>query len=198
MHPARILLVYGTSYGHTERIARHMATMLQLGGAVVDVRSGDRHDDRIDPRQYDAVMIGASVIFGRHQPYIERFILSHRAWLRSVPSAFFSVSGAAGGTDPSERAEAQRQVDRFLVHAGWRPTRVATIAGEVAYTRYSWPLRMMMKLISARVGRPTDTSRDHEMTDWPRVERFATEFLDHVVRVIDGQWERQPATVSSG
>ena len=30
-----------------------------------------------------------------------------------------------------------------------------------------------MKLISKRAGHPTDTSRDHEMTDWASVGAFA-------------------------
>jgi menaquinone-dependent protoporphyrinogen oxidase len=34
-----------------------------------------------------------------------------------------------------------------------------------------------MKWISKREGGSTDTSRDHEYTDWVSVERFAEEFI---------------------
>ena len=36
--------------------------------------------------------------------------------------------------------------------------------------------RMLLKVISRRSGRPTDTSRDHELTNWDQVTRFADEF----------------------
>jgi len=33
----------------------------------------------------------------------------------------------------------------------------------------------MMRFISAMVGATTDTSRDHEYTDWAAIERYANE-----------------------
>jgi menaquinone-dependent protoporphyrinogen oxidase len=46
----------------------------------------------------------------------------------------------------------------------------------MAYTKYSLLLRLLLKYIAHRAGGPTDTSRDHEFTDWIQVERFATDF----------------------
>jgi menaquinone-dependent protoporphyrinogen oxidase len=37
-----------------------------------------------------------------------------------------------------------------------------------------------MKYISRRTGRPTDTSRDWEFTDWDAVTRMAREFAEAV------------------
>jgi menaquinone-dependent protoporphyrinogen oxidase len=38
-------------------------------------------------------------------------------------------------------------------------------------------LRWYMKRASRRHGGSTDTSRDHEYTDWAQVERFASDIL---------------------
>jgi len=45
----------------------------------------------------------------------------------------------------------------------------------MAYTKYTFFLRWVTRLVSSRRGGPTDTSRDHEFTNWADVERFAAE-----------------------
>jgi menaquinone-dependent protoporphyrinogen IX oxidase len=37
-----------------------------------------------------------------------------------------------------------------------------------------------MKRIARKAGAPTDTSRDYELTDWPRLDRFIDEVLQTV------------------
>ena len=51
-------------------------------------------------------------------------------------------------------------------------------AGAVLYTKYDFVTRMVMKKISASEGHSTDTSRDHEYTDWGEVAKFTDEYLD--------------------
>ena len=56
----------------------------------------------------------------------------------------------------------------------------ASFAGTIAFTKYSFALRGIMKRISRREGHSTDTSRDHEYTDWTQVTRFAEQFAEAV------------------
>jgi menaquinone-dependent protoporphyrinogen oxidase len=60
----------------------------------------------------------------------------------------------------------------------WHPTFVQCYAGALAYTQYRWWLRWIMQRISRSHGGPTDTSRDHELTDWGAVDRFAAGLAD--------------------
>ena len=175
MRAARILLVYGTSYGQTERIARRIAETLEGAGLEVSLQRGDLLPRALDRSAYDAVIVGASVIFGKHQRYIRRFLREQRDWLARVPSALFSVSGSAGAKVPSARESANRAVEALLAETGWRPALVVMVAGAIAYRRYNPLLRYVMRRISQSTGRPTDTSRDHELTDWEQVVRFARE-----------------------
>jgi menaquinone-dependent protoporphyrinogen oxidase len=55
---------------------------------------------------------------------------------------------------------------------------VECFAGALAYTQYRWWLRWVMKQISRSQGRPTNTSRDHDLTDWGAVDRFAARLSD--------------------
>jgi menaquinone-dependent protoporphyrinogen oxidase len=54
----------------------------------------------------------------------------------------------------------------------------------MAYTKYGPVLRWIMRQIAKRNGGPTDTTHDHEMTDWAHVTAFAERFatlLDQAV-----------------
>jgi menaquinone-dependent protoporphyrinogen oxidase len=124
-------------------------------------------DLRLD--DYDAVVVAASIIRGRHQRYIREFARRHHEHLNRMRSAFVSVSGSAQGS--WERA--RRYIHEFVQQTGWNPRFPASFAGCMAYTRYGRVLRWITKLVSKRRGGPTDTSRDHEFTDWQAVERYA-------------------------
>jgi hypothetical protein len=46
----------------------------------------------------------------------------------------------------------------------------------MAFDKYNWLIRLVLKQISEKNGGPTDTSRDHELADWTLVERFVERF----------------------
>jgi menaquinone-dependent protoporphyrinogen oxidase len=164
-----ILIVYGTRYGQTERVALRIAEVLRGAGYAVDLHRGDTAPADLPVASYGGVVVASSIMFDHYQKYIQRFVRDHASELNRIPSAFVSVCGAAG-TDP-ERARGY--VASLVRDTGWHPTMIQSFSGALAYTRYPWPLRWVMKRISRRVGRPTDTSRDWDLTEWPEVERFA-------------------------
>jgi menaquinone-dependent protoporphyrinogen oxidase len=171
-----ILALYGTAYGQTERVVQRIADRLQHDGLEVRTYRGDALPRELDVSKFDAVLVGASVIRGMHQPYVRDFVRRHAARLNLIPSAFVSVSGAAGSPLPDKRAEAQEYVDGFLKQTAWHPTVTATFGGTLAYTKYGFLIRWIIKRIAKQSGGPTDTSRDHETTDWDAVDRFARDF----------------------
>ena len=172
-----VLVFYGTSYGQTAKIARHIADCLTNAGVVATLVNGDEPPSQLSIAAFSGVVIGASIIAGRHQACVRRFAREHRDALNVIPSAFFSVSGSAANRDRRSQMETRRYIDAFLRESGWQPTLIESVAGAVAYTRYNPLLRWIMKQISKHNGRPTDTSRDHELTDWTQVERFADSFV---------------------
>ena len=46
------------------------------------------------------------------------------------------------------------------------------VAGALPYTRYGVVTRFVMKLIARAGGMSTDTSRDHDFTNWALLDRF--------------------------
>jgi menaquinone-dependent protoporphyrinogen oxidase len=174
----RLLIVYGTTEGQTAKIAAHIADVVRNLGHEAVVRNAPEVEDA--DLTCDAVIVGASLHEGRYQRAIRDFVAKHKAVLGSRPSAFFSVSLAAASRDANERAEALRIAKEFLAAAGWTPAQVASFAGALKYTQYSWLKRALMKHIAAKEGGDTDTSHDFEYTNWDDVARFAKELASRL------------------
>jgi menaquinone-dependent protoporphyrinogen oxidase len=172
----RVLLVYGTGEGQTQKIASFVSDRLARQGHQVVTANAGAAPSLPDPRQFDAILIAASVHLGRYQAAVIRFVRGHRAAIGARTNAFLSVSLAAAGHEPADVAGLKKCVADFVQASGWTPHRVHHVAGAFRYTAYGFLTRCVMKYIAYRKGAPTDTHHDHELTDWDDVARFADKF----------------------
>ena len=171
---SEVLVFYATTDGHTRRIAEYMATVLReegLSSRAIEV--GSRAADAIDWRDVQAVALTASVHAGHHQPAAEAFARRNLKELSLRPSLFVSVCLSICSAIPDEVAAARRVAAALPERVGWRPMRVAAVAGRLAYTQYGFLKRWIMQRIAAKSGGPTDTTRDHDLTDWQEVRQLA-------------------------
>ena len=176
-----IPVFYATTEGQTLRIAERLAEVLhQHGFACQPIDVAGDSVSRLDWARVRGAMVGASLHQGRHQKEADRFVRAHAADLNNVPSAFFSVSLATASKNQSDVQEAARLAREFPDTRGWKPAIVASIAGRLAYSKYNFLIRFIMKRIAKKEGAPTDTSRDYEMTDWGEVDRLAHDFAARV------------------
>lgn len=171
---ARILVIYGTTEGHTEQIATAIGNALTAGGFDVDTIQAGTLDPR--PADYDGIIVSASVHGGRYQKAVGQWIRTHAADLRTKPTAFVSACLGVLQHDPKVDAELGAIIHRFIDPLGWQPAVVKRVAGALLYTKYNLLMRWMMKRIAARAGGDTDTSRDYDYTDWDDLQVFAEEF----------------------
>lgn len=169
---ARVLILHATVEGQTARIAARMAQHLRHRGHVLVEHRAETAPANLDLAGFDAVIVGASVHYGRHPDHLRALVRRHRAALASQRSAFFSVSLSAH----SKPQAAQRYVQEFLRQAGWQPQQAATFAGALPYSRYATWKRLLMRAFVGLAGGDTDASRDYEYTDWYAVDRFAEAF----------------------
>ena len=186
---AEVLVLFATREGQTQKIARRMAAVIEAKGHAVEIRDVESSSGKLDLGRYRAIFIGAPIRMGHYLPSIVRFVRKQREALKRVPSAFFSVSLAVAHHRNSERrnregpAESMRVVEKFTRTTGWSPRRIELIAGALPYSKYNFLIRFVMRRISAAAGGDTDTSRDYEYTDWPAVDRFASEFVDQALGI---------------
>ena len=171
---SRVLLAYVSRHGQTARIARHVAERLEARGhgvTLVDAPASMAAQLYL----HNAFVVASPIYAGRHDRALERAVRGNVERLVRHPNAFFSVGMSAAGGGKGRR-DAQRCIDGFFARTHWHPRLCASFAGALAYTRYKPWIRWLMVLISRREGGATDTSRDHEYTDWQAVDRFAAEF----------------------
>ena len=169
-----ILLTFHTHEGQTQRIADRIACDLVDEGFDVDLL---KVSDDPDPTGYQAVVVGTSVRFERHGRSTTRYLRRHSAELAGMPLALFQVSMTSARTDQEHVAKADQLVLRLLSRTGVHPEVIAKFAGALRYTEYGWVTKRVMRSIAEREGNHTDTSRDHEYTDWDAVDRFAADIV---------------------
>jgi menaquinone-dependent protoporphyrinogen oxidase len=168
------LIIYGTTEGHTRKIARFMEEVLKNAGHSVTI--ADATDRPPSLQGYDAIIIGASVHAHKYQTAVTHFVTRNADALNSLPGAFFSVSLAASSDDEEEHQEVKKITADFLAQTGWKPRMTTHIGGALKYTQYDFFKRLIMKMIAKREGLPVDTTQDSEYTDWEAVKQFVESF----------------------
>jgi menaquinone-dependent protoporphyrinogen oxidase len=170
----RILVLYGTTDGHTAKVATALGDTLRASGVDVDlVEAGTREPG---PQDYAGVIVAASVHAAGYQRPVRRWVRRHAAALRGKPTAFVSVCLGVLQQDPEVRQELVSIRERFFTATKWRPTMTETVAGALLYTKYNWIKRWIMKGIVRKAGGDIDTTRDYEYTNWSDVRAFAHRF----------------------
>lgn len=96
----------------------------------------------------------------------------------------------AGAEDANATAERRKRasanvnvvIGKFIRETAWSPTHVHPVAGALLYRQYGAIVGLVMRVIAKLAGATTDTSRDHEYTDWQALDRFADELASDVER----------------
>lgn len=165
-----ILMLYSTTDGQTLKICQRLQQVIERHGQRVDLRALDAMPQP-DPADFDKVVIGASIRYGRHQPRVTDYLQRHRAVLTARPLAFFSVNLVARKAEKCQ-PDTNPYLRRFLDRLGWRPPVLAVFAGKLDYPRYSPLDRLAIRLIMWMTHGPADGRAVREFTDWDAVEAF--------------------------
>lgn len=181
-----VALIYQSRHGHTRRICERVAESLRERGVDSEVLDVQSLSDSFALGNYDAAILAGPVYYGRHPRALARFAQTHRDELDGLPSAWLSVSLAA--SDAKGVEEARETASRFPERAGWHPNVTLPVAGSLSYRRYNPLLRLLMRQIARVSGASTDTSHDHDYTDWGQVDALAA----RIGEALHGGFERQP------
>jgi menaquinone-dependent protoporphyrinogen oxidase len=185
----KVAVLYATKEGQTRRIAEHVADTLRAHDATAELFDVAELDDTFALDGYTAAVLAASVHLGKHEKEMVRFVAQHRRALEAVPTAFLSVSMSEhGAEDPQQSpesharfvADVKRVLDEFFHATLWKPHWVLPVAGALAYTKYNFLVKWVMKRIAAHEGGSTDTSRDWEYTDWAALDKFMDGVLNEL------------------
>lgn len=170
---SRVLLAYSTTDGHTPRICERLRQVIEQQGHAAEVVPLSQAD-ALDLAAFDAIVIGASIRYGKHQPEVTQFIGRHQALLESKVNAFFTVNIVARKPNKN-RPENNPYLIKFLRTISWKPKLLGVFAGKLDYPRYRFIDRQMIRFIMLITKGPTDPSVVVEFTDWQAVEEFGRE-----------------------
>lgn len=171
----KILIIYGTMEGQSRKIARFMEEVLQENGHQVVI--ADATEEPPAPHGYDLVIVGSSIHLHKYNTAIDHYVKKYVGVLNALPSAFYSVCMAVASDIPEEHQEAAAIANTFLDQAKWQPSTTWHIAGALRYTQYDYFKRLIMRMIAKKEGGSTDTSKDHEYTDWNLVRKQVLTFV---------------------
>ena len=163
----KILLTYSTVDGHTKTICEKILSYSKT--SQVDILP---IDSSINIKDYDTVVIGASIRYGKYREEIFEFIKENEELLNSKDNAFFSVNVVAR-KENKNKPETNPYLIKFLNKISWQPKILDVFAGKIDYPKYKFLDKYAIKFIMWMTKGPTDTSKVYEFTDWNRVKSFA-------------------------
>ena len=123
----RILVLFGTTEGHTAKVADALGSQFRLRGYEAHVVDAALQD--ANPDEFDAVIVAASVHVGKYQGPIVRWVRSHSTALNRIPTAFVSVCLGVLQHDRKVDSDLQGIVDAFLKSTSWQPLETKLVAG---------------------------------------------------------------------
>ena len=172
MKQARIF--YATREGQTEKVALTLAAHLIGLGAAATTHNLRANVETADLQKADLLLFGASMHAGGLERELVDFINDQAAIITQRPHAFFLVLLSAATADQALRekslSDAQGKVQQQL---SVEFDDMEYIAGALTYSKYSRPVRWIMRRIARQHGEDTDTRRDYEYTDWAEVRTYA-------------------------
>jgi len=167
---AKVLLLYSTTDGHTVEICKRMQSVIEAAGDTVEM-ANLADGPVLDDIDFDKVVIGASIRYGKHQKTVYDFIRDNRETLERYPNALFSVNVVARKPEKNT-PETNPYLRKFLSQIDWVPQNLGVFAGKIVYPALGTVDRMMIRLIMWMTRGPTDPTGTYEFTDWGKVEEF--------------------------
>lgn len=170
----KLLFLYSTREGQTLKILQHIAASCDS----CEVDFVDVHQcDEISFDDYEKVLIGASVRYGKLNSLLYRFIDRYHQELTAINAGFICVNlTARKEAEGKDTPEGSVYVQTFLKKSRWQPSLIGVFAGALRYPKYRFVDKMMIKFIMTMTNGETDTTKEVEYTNWNKVDQFAAIF----------------------
>ena len=166
----KYLFLYSTTDGHTKKICEYIGNILKQQNHEIKINPISLGLEKLG--EYDAIILGASIRYGKHQKSVFNFINKHKDLLETKNSAFFSVNVVARKSEKNS-PNTNPYMKKFLKISKWQPNKLGVFAGKVDYPSYKFFDKYIIRMIMWITKGPTDISQSYEFTDWKVVENFA-------------------------
>ena len=173
---SKIVIIYSTTDGHTREICSRLLKIAEKENNEVILISIEDVNN-IDLNEFDKIIIGASIRYGKHSPKVYNFINKNLQILDKKSNAFFSVNVVARKPNKNQ-PETNPYLKKFLSKISWKPKELAVFAGKIDYQKCSIFDRYMIRMIMWITKGPTHPKTNIEFTDWNQVNKFGKLICD--------------------
>ncbi|WP_163936288.1 menaquinone-dependent protoporphyrinogen IX dehydrogenase [Paraferrimonas sp. SM1919] len=169
-----MLILYSTIDGHTKTIISHMCEQLQpqLQPTVMPLEQLAS----VDLNQFDTIVVGASIRYGKFRPNVMAFFEQHKTLLDNKKVSFFGVNMVARKANKNT-PETNPYLKKFKAVCPAKVDLYGVMAGRIDYPDYRLFDRLMIQFIMKLTKGPTDATKRYEFTDWQQVQSFTQQLL---------------------
>jgi menaquinone-dependent protoporphyrinogen oxidase len=177
-----VLVCYATHDGHSRVVAARIAARVAANGipaSAHDLAAGPPAPDELSGAP--AVVLVASVRYGRHLPAAVGFLAAYATLASPPPLALASVNLTARKPEKGT-AETNPYLRKLIACSPCKPGIAIAVAGKLDYPRYRWFDRILIQGIMWLTGGPTDPSTCVVYTAWDAVDAFAAKLAELAAR----------------
>ena len=172
-----VLIIYASCDGHTRDICLFLQQYMSRNGARIQLLSVDSYSET-DLHKADAIIIGASIRYGKHSAKITQLCTANQQVLAQKKNAFFSVNAVARKPERCD-VSTNPYLAKFLKNISWVPQHLAIFGGKINYAQYGFVDKYMIQAIMWLTKGPTDLNSCTDFTNWQNVEKFADGLITH-------------------
>jgi menaquinone-dependent protoporphyrinogen oxidase len=171
--PETVLIAYVSRYGTSKRVAERVAAQVQAAGHVPVLRDL-RDNDAFDPSATFVVAVGA-VYSNQHDDTLVKVLAAWSPQLGDRKQALVSISLAAALPPEVGEAMTLDYVEELGQLTGFKPDRVALVAGALNESAYDGPTQALLNIAHWRTG--LDATGDASFTDGAALDRTVRRWL---------------------
>ncbi len=164
------IIIYSTTDGHTKKISEFIKTKSKKNFELISIDKAKN----LDLDNYDTIVIGASIRYGKHSPKVYKLINKNIETLNKKINAFFSVNVVARKSE-KDTPSTNPYIKKFLKKTNWVPMKIGVFAGKVDYPSYNVINKAIIRFIMLITKGPTDTSQSYEFTNWDQIISFTND-----------------------
>ena len=172
---SRLLILYSTVDGHTKNICEYIKKKLK-NRKIIHMSPIEEAND-IVLKDFDEVVIGASVRYGYHRKNLYKYILTNKDILNNKKTVFFSLNLTARKPEKNS-SSTNPYIIKFLKKVDWNPTIKEVFAGRLDYPNLDFLNKLAILFIMVITNGPKDISKTYELTDWDKVDKLVNSIIN--------------------
>jgi menaquinone-dependent protoporphyrinogen IX oxidase len=172
-----VLVLYGTRWSGTEKVAQTIGKTIQEAGNTVEVVDAKKAPETIDA--YDLILVGSGLRADKWTKESEVFIQKNADALKTKKMALYVSCSMADRKDAGYEVGKKRYLDDFAARYGLAPIAMGYFGGLMDFSYSHGLLVDIIVRVNRRNLRKNglNTAQVHDTRDWTAIEAWSREVV---------------------